>query len=104
MPARCCLAMHGPLHESALRLRDGEFVVAYLDDIYLPTPRDRAREAYDIVTETVWRRAGVSPNASLQEGMLGQRWRVSAERCPGVGRTGWGPGVERQPPTERVRC
>ena len=59
--------MHGPLHESALRLRDGEFVVAYLDDIYLLTPRDRARKAYDIVAEILWRRAGVHPNAGKLE-------------------------------------
>ena len=67
MPARCCLAMHGPLHESALRLRDGEFVVAYLENIYLLTPRDRAREAYDMVAKTVWRRASVRPNAGTTE-------------------------------------
>ena len=63
MPALVCLAMHGPLHESAMRPCDGEFVAAYLDDIYLLTPR----EAYNIVTETVWRRAGVRPNASKTE-------------------------------------
>ena len=104
MPALFSLAMHGPLHESASFLRGCESVVAYFDGIYLLAPRDRAREAYDIVTETVWRRAGVRPNAGRTE-----CWAKGGGPEPrgvqelGI-RTGWGPGVERQPPTERVRC
>ena len=67
MPALFCLAMHGPLCDSAARLRDGEFIIAYLDDIYLLTSRDRARPAHDLVTETVWQGAGVRPHAGKTE-------------------------------------
>ena len=46
-------------------MREGEYLVAYLDDIYVVTEKDRAREVYDLVTEAIRIHAGVEDDPQL---------------------------------------
>ena len=56
------MGLHNALVEAAAALRPGEFLAAFLDDLYLVTRPARTREAFDSTTETVHRRAGVRTN------------------------------------------
>ena len=53
------LAQHDALVEADGQLLPSELLLAFLDDLYLVTSRVRAREALEIVTECVERKAGV---------------------------------------------
>ena len=46
---------------------EGEILIGYLDDLYLLAPRNRARQAYDIVTSAVRQHAGVEDNLGKTE-------------------------------------
>ena len=61
-PALFALAQHDALHEAQGGLQAGEFLAAFLDDLYLVTTPPRARAALDDVTRIVEARAGVSAN------------------------------------------
>ena len=58
-PALISLAQHRALVEASSRSVPGERVFAYLDDLYIVTTRERARAAFEVVSETVERVAGV---------------------------------------------
>ena len=62
MPALFALGQHDGLVEGASHLHDDDFVVAYLDDLYVRTTRERAEEAYKAVTKAVQEHAGVRTN------------------------------------------
>ena len=61
-PALYSLAQHDALAAAQGRLQPGEFLAAFLDDLYLVTTPARARSALDDVTRTVERQAGVAAN------------------------------------------
>ena len=61
-PALFALAQHDALHEAQGRLQAGEFLAAFLDDLYLVTTSLRARAALDDTTAIVEARAGVAAN------------------------------------------
>ena len=67
MPALFCLGLHGALSSAAHELQPGEQLVAYLDDIYLLTQRERARRMYDVVTGEMRTHAGVEANLGKTE-------------------------------------
>ena len=50
------------LREAQGFLSNSETIIAYLDDIYMVTSPQRARAAYDIVTNIVHRLCGVEAN------------------------------------------
>ena len=58
-PALFALGIHRALQEADAHLRDDEFLVAYLDDVYVSTSRERAREVFDVVASSAQRLAGV---------------------------------------------
>ena len=62
MPALFCLAMRPALEEIQQRLTHGDIAVAYLDDIYIITKPERARNAYDITAEVLQRVCGIRVN------------------------------------------
>ena len=62
VPALYALAQHDALAAAQGRLEPGEFLAAFLDDLYLVTTPARARPALDDVTRTVERHAGVAAN------------------------------------------
>ena len=62
MPALFCLAMRPALQEIQARLQPGDLVVAYLDDVYILTTPDRAREAHDVAKEVLKRVCRISVN------------------------------------------
>ena len=61
-PALYALGQHDALVAAASRLADGDFLAAFLDDLYVVTSPERAREGYDVVTGLVEERAGVAAN------------------------------------------
>ena len=77
MPALFCLAMRPALQEIQARLQPGDLVVAYLDDVYILTTPDRAREAHDVAKEVLKRVCGISVN----QGKL-QAWCHAARAAP----------------------
>ena len=62
MLALYALGQHAALQRTNARLQQGELLLAYLDDLYLVTTRDRARAAFDEVTSAVAELAGVRPH------------------------------------------
>ena len=67
MPALFCLGLHDALATADAQLQPGEHLVAYLDDIYVLTSRQRARAAYDIVTNNIRHHTGIEPNLGKTE-------------------------------------
>jgi len=61
-PALFSLALHAALAEASSKLHADEFLVAYLDDLYLVTKPDRASEAFNTTAGIVHARAGVQCN------------------------------------------
>ena len=59
MPALYSLGQHGALVAIQGRLKAGERLYAFLDDLYVVTTRDRARAVFDEVTSAVEELAGV---------------------------------------------
>ena len=62
MPALYALDQHDGLEAGARQLHPDDFVVAYLDDLYVRTTRERAETAYDAVTTAAHDHAGVKTN------------------------------------------
>jgi len=58
-PALFSLALHRALRVAEERLEHGEVLVAFLDDVYLLTRPERAREAFDSVTDAIATHAGI---------------------------------------------
>ena len=67
MPALFCLGLHDALAAADRQLLPGEYLVAYLDDIYLLTTRPRARDASDVVTSHIREHTGIEPNLNKTE-------------------------------------
>jgi len=62
MPGLYSLAGHEALRSVQARLRDGEAVFAYLDDIYVVALPERIRELYSAVEDALWAHARVQLN------------------------------------------
>ena len=62
MPALFSLALAGALKRAQERLRPGEVLLAYLDDLYLVTRPERVGAAYLGVTDEVRTSCGIEPN------------------------------------------
>ena len=67
MPALFSLGLHDALHEVSLICRSEEKVLAYLDDVYILSSRDRARPLYDILTTKIRNSTGIEPNLGKTE-------------------------------------
>ena len=77
MPALFALAQHSALEAAAQQLRPGERILAFLDDLYVVASPDRAREAFQVVTQEVLDKAGVQTHL----GKL-RVWSAAASPCP----------------------
>ena len=67
MPALYALGQHDALHEAASRLHANDHVFAFLDDIYIITTRELAREAIAVVTQSISSKAGVQTHLGKLE-------------------------------------
>ena len=67
MPALFCLGIHDVLHNINSSLHANEYVVAYLDDIYIIAGRDRTKTIYDELTDALRKNAGIEPNLGKTE-------------------------------------
>ena len=61
-PALFALAQHAALVAASQQLRPGEFLAAFLDDLYIVTVPNRARAALEAVSSAVEELAGVAAN------------------------------------------
>ena len=61
-PALFALAQHAALVAASQQLRPGEFLAAFLDDLYIVTVPNRARAALEAVPSAVEELAGVAAN------------------------------------------
>ena len=93
-PALFALAQHAALVAASQQLRPGEFLAAFLDDLYIVTVPNRARAALEAVSSAVEELAGVAANlgktrvynragGSFRSAAL--RRGVATNRCPSVG-------------------
>ena len=62
MPMLFSLGLDQSLRIAQSRLQPNETLLAYLDDLYILTTPERAYDAYNIVTQTVYESCGISPN------------------------------------------
>ena len=62
MPALFALGLHPALQQADELLEEGEWLGAFLDDVYLVTTRERAKAAFDTVAAQVKAHAGVDVN------------------------------------------
>ena len=60
-PLLFCLAVHAALRHANESLRDGEYLFAFLDDVYTITPKCRATEVARMVASRIHEHAGVEP-------------------------------------------
>ena len=97
MPALFALAQHDALHRAKRQLHESDTIFAFLDDLYLFTSRERAKGAFDTVTEEVSTGAGVRTHL----GNL-RLWSKAGGECPPgfeqFGAKVWAGGAE---PAER---
>ena len=61
-PALFSLGLHEALQEAQDKLPEGDFLVAYLDDVYILTHPERARAAFNTVTSVIEAKADIRPN------------------------------------------
>ena len=61
-PALFALAMHGALLQAQSQLQPGEYLAAFLDDIYLVTQPSRVRAAFDSTTAIIQYMTGMRTN------------------------------------------
>ena len=59
MPLLFSLGQHRALVASQARLREGELLLAFLDDVYIICAPDRAGDVHKILQEEVWRHAKI---------------------------------------------
>ena len=59
MPMLYALGQHRALEAINARLRSGERMFAFLDDIYVVSKPDRVAEIYGIIEEELWRHARI---------------------------------------------
>ena len=64
MPALYALAQHDGLVEADAKLEAGERLFSFLDDLYVTTPKKRARAAFDTVAVSVHRHESAATWAS----------------------------------------
>lgn len=86
MPALYALGQHEALKSAAQQLHPDDQIMAYLDDVYLLTNKDRAAEAYRIVSREIENKAGVKPHLGKLEA-----WSRKGGDAP--------PGLEQLSPT-----
>ena len=60
MPMLFSLGQHAALMAVAAKLREGERLLAFLDDLYIVTSPDRTVEIHNILREELWRHARIS--------------------------------------------
>ena len=61
-PALYALGQHHALAQAATHLRDGELLAAYLDDVYIVCPPERAADPYTALMRSIAAHAGVAAN------------------------------------------
>ena len=77
MPSLFALAQHDSLMAAQSQLNEDDFLLAFLDDLYIVTSHDRARAAFDVVTSEVASGAGVRTHL----GKL-RLWSKNGGDCP----------------------
>jgi hypothetical protein len=59
MPALFALGIQGALEKSAIEMGEDHYLFAYLDDVYVIAPKEKACEAFQIVSRNIGEKAGV---------------------------------------------
>ena len=79
MPMLFSLELHAALMAVAARLREGERLLAFLDDLYIVTSPDRTVEVHNILREELWCHARIS----LHQGKtrIWNRGGIMPDRC-----------------------
>ena len=79
MPLLFCLAVHDAPANVQMQLREGEYIFAFLDDVYVVTAPDRTRAVYNMLAEQLWGVAGIR----LHGGKT-RVWNRASECPPGM--------------------
>ena len=83
-PALFALGQHAALCQASSALHGSERLLAFLDDLYVLTTRDRAREARDTVVQAVQEGCGIASN----EGKTRVYSHAGGEPPPGIAELG----------------
>ena len=81
MPLLFSLGQHPALQRVQAQLREGEYLLAFLDDIYMVTLPERACEVHGFVEEALWSVAGIR----VHQGKT-QMWNQAGVEPPGCHR------------------
>ena len=81
MPLLFSLGQHPALQRVQSQLREGEYLLAFLDDIYTVTTPERACEVHGFVKEALWSQAGIR----VHQGKT-QVWNQAGVEPPGCHR------------------
>ena len=82
MPALYDLAQQPALEEVQSQLRDGEAILAYIDDTYIVSSPERVCELYEAYRRALWAHAHVALNRSKT-----RVWNAAGEELPGISAT-----------------
>ena len=80
MPALYALAQQPVLEEVQSQLRDGEAILAYLDDTYIVSSPERVCELYEAYRRALWVHARIALNRSKKTRV----WNAAGEEPPGI--------------------
>ena len=89
MPMLFSLGLHNALEEVQQLLDPGEFLFAYLDDVFILSSPERTREIFNLLENTLPKRAGIH----LHTGKT-RVWNVCGEQPPDIDNLGeevWSP-------------
>jgi hypothetical protein len=98
MPALFALGQHPALHSVSSQLRAGEHFFAFLDDVYLVCPPDRARTLFDAIRAALLHHCGIQVHMGKTKA-----WNRGGAEPPGMRELGtaedsvWVGGPDTEP-------
>ena len=78
MPLLFSLGQHPALVRVQSQLEEGEYLMAFLDDMYTVSMPDRVQEIHSLLEAALWSEAGIrvapGENPSVESGWRGTSW------------------------------
>ena len=100
-PLLFSLAIHAALRQANEALRPGEYLFAFLDDVYLLCSPDRAVELFRVIEGAMMHHTGISCN--LGKTRIWNRSGVKPEGVDALGAEVWVGGHERDAETRGLK-
>ena len=101
MPLLYALGQHKALQAIRARLRPGERLFAFLDDLYVISKPERVAEIYGVLEEELWNHACIKINAGKTQ--VWNRGGLVPDRVAALGERAWRGGEETPPDRRGVK-